>query len=222
MFTDFTTSSKWIGTLGAIAILAVSLASGVTYLSALTLLGGLLGFLSVIQIVNRNWWAGITGTLSAFIYIAIAIIAKNPSDAILNVVFLVALDIPIILNREWQHDAEPHSITGKQGLVLFSIFVVAFLGLHFMEVYLTHTPRAIWSPLAATLGIVAAVSTGYMRVKQGFFIWSAQNVLQVVLWSITASMGDATWVMAVTYLFYTLNAGSSFFNGKWFAKKKVA
>ena len=220
MFTDFTTSSKWIGTLGVIAILAVSLASGVTYLSALTLLGGLLGFLSVIQIVNRNWWAGITGTLSAFIYIVIAIIAKNPSDAILNVVFLVALDIPIILNREWQHDAEPNSITGKQGLALLAIFVVAFLGLHFMESYLLNAPRAIWSPLAATLGIVAAVSTGYMRVKQGFFIWSAQNVLQVVLWSITASMGDATWVMAVTYLFYTLNAGSSFFNGKWFAKKE--
>lgn len=222
MFTDFTTSSKWIGTLGAIAILAVSLASGVTYLSALTLLGGLLGFLSVIQIVNRNWWAGITGTLSAFIYIAIAIIAKNPSDAILNVVFLAALDIPIILNREWQHDAEPHSITGKQGLVLFVVLVVAFLGLHFMEVYLTHSPRAFWSPLAASLGITASVATSFMRVKQSFIIWTAQNVLQVILWSITAYVGDATWTMAIVYMFYTMNALSSFTNGKWFAKKEVA
>lgn len=179
-------------------------------------MGGLLGFLSVVQIVNRNWWAGITGTLSALIYIVIAIIANNPSDAILNIVFLAALDIPIILNREWQHDAEPHSITGKQGLVLFSIFVVAFLGLHFMEMYLTHTPRAIWSPLAATLGIVAAISTSFMRVKQGFYIWSLQNVLQVLLWSLTAYAGDASWGTAVVYVFYTLNAASSFFNGKWF------
>lgn len=89
-----------------------------------------------------------------------------------------------------------------------------------MEVYITHTPRSFWSPLASTLGIVASISTSYMRVKQGFFIWTLQNVLQVILWSITAYVGDASWVMAVTYLFYTLNAGSSFFNGKWFNKNK--
>lgn len=218
MFTNFSTSSKLIGTIGAISIAVTAIMSGVTYLSALTLLGGLLGFLSVIQIVNRNWWAGITGTLSALIYIVVAIVAKNPSDAILNIVFLIALDIPIILNKEWQEDSDPHSITGKQFLILFAIFVIAFLGLHFMEVYITHSPRSFWSPLASSLGITAAVSTGYMRVKEGFFVWSAQNVLQVVLWSITAYMGDATWVMAITYVFYMLNAGSSFFNGKWFTK----
>lgn len=218
MFTNFSTSSKLIGSIGAISIAVTAIMSGVTYLSALTLLGGLLGFLSVIQIVNRNWWAGITGTLSALIYIVVAIIAKNPSDAILNIVFLIALDIPIILNKEWQEDSNPHSITGNQFLILFAIFVIAFLGLHFMEVYITHSPRSFWSPLASSLGITAAVSTGYMRVKEGFFVWSAQNVLQVILWSITAYMGDATWVMAITYVFYTLNAGSSFFNGKWFTK----
>lgn len=218
MLTNFSTSSKLIGTIGAISIAVTAIMSGVTYLSALTLLGGLLGFLSVIQIVNRNWWAGITGTLSALIYIVVAIIAKNPSDAILNIVFLIALDIPIILNKEWQEDSNPHSITGNQFLILFAIFVIAFLGLHFMEVYITHSPRSFWSPLASSLGITAAVSTGYMRVKEGFFVWSAQNVLQVILWSITAYMGDATWVMAITYVFYTLNAGSSFFNGKWFTK----
>lgn len=106
MFTNFSTSSKLIGTIGAISIAVTAIMSGVTYLSALTLLGGLLGFLSVIQIVNRNWWAGITGTLSALIYIVVAIVAKNPSDAILNIVFLIALDIPIILNKEWQEDSD--------------------------------------------------------------------------------------------------------------------
>lgn len=221
MFTNFSTSSKLIGTIGAISIAVTAIMSGVTYLSALTLLGGLLGFLSVIQIVNRNWWAGITGTLSALIYIVVAIVAKNPSDAILNIVFLIALDIPIILNKEWQEDSNPHSITGKQFLILFAIFVIAFLGLHFMEVYITHSPRSFWSPLASSLGITAAVSTGYMRVKEGFFVWSAQNVLQVILWSITAYMGDATWVMSAVYLSYSLNAVSAFFNGKWFTKKEL-
>ena len=90
-----------------------------------------------------------------------------------------------------------------------------------MESAILHTPRAIWSPLAASLGITASVATSFMRVKQSFIIWTAQNVLQVVLWSITASMGDAMWTMAIVYMFYTVNALSSFTNGKWFAKKEV-
>lgn len=136
----------------------------------------------------------------------------------MNVLFLLVLDLPIVFNKDWQEDTAPKSITGKQGLILFAIFVVAFLGLHFMEAYILNTPRAIWSPLAASLGITASVSTSFMRVKQGFFIWSAQNVLQVILWSITAYVGDATWTMAIVYVFYVANATTAFFNGKWFTK----
>lgn len=87
-----------------------------------------------------------------------------------------------------------------------------------MEADILNTSRSVWSPLAASLGITASVSTSFMRVKQSFIIWTAQNVLQVILWSVTAYMGDATWTMAIVYIFYTLNAGSSFFNGKWFTK----
>lgn len=221
MLKNISKSSRIIGALGLVTILATSLASFTTPLDAITLVGGILGFLSVVLIVNRGWSAGIIGLVSAILYIIVAVIAKNPSDAILNLVFIIVLDVPIIFGKDWQNDTAPKSITGKQLLALFAVLVISFLGLHFMESYLLGAPRAIWSPLAASLGITASVATSFMRVKQSFIIWTAQNVLQVVLWSITASMGDATWVMAVTYIFYTLNAGSSFFNGKWFAKKEV-
>lgn len=223
MLKNITPSSRIIGLLGMLAIIYTNLAtSHITLLTLATLLGGILGFASVILIVNRSWWAGLTGLLSAILYIYVAIVGQNPSDAILNVFFIIALDIPVIFNKEWQNDAEPKSITGKQGLVLFVVLVVAFLGLHFMEVYLTHSPRAFWSPLAASLGITASVATSFMRVKQSFIIWTAQNVLQVVLWSITAYMGDAMWTMSIVYMFYTVNALSSFTNGKWFIKEEVA
>lgn len=218
MLKNISRSSQIIGALGLITILVMSLASGIDYLSIITLVGGLTGFASVVLIVNRSWWAGAMGIISAVSYIYVALFAQNPSDAILNVLFLLALDLPIVFNKDWQEDTAPKSITGKQGLILFAIFVVAFLGLHFMEAYILNTPRAIWSPLAASLGITASVSTSFMRVKQSFIIWTAQNVLQVILWSITAYVGDATWTMAIVYMFYTLNAGSSFFNGKWFTK----
>lgn len=222
MIKNISRSSQIIGALGLITILVMSLASGVSYLSIFTLVGGLTGFASVVLIVNRSWWAGAMGIISAVSYIYVALVAQNPSDAILNVLFLLLLDIPIVLNKDWQEDSAPKSITGKQGLILFAVLVVAFLGLHFMEAYILNTPRAIWSPLAASLGITASVATSFMRVKQSFIIWTAQNVLQVILWSITAYVGDATWTMAIVYMFYTMNALSSFTNGKWFAKKEVA
>lgn len=222
MIKNISRSSQIIGAIGLITILVMSLASGVDYLSIITLVGGLTGFASVVLIVNRSWWAGAMGIISAVSYIYVALVAQNPSDAILNVLFLLVLDLPIVFNKDWQEDTAPKSITGKQGLVLFVVLVVAFLGLHFMEVYLTHSPRAFWSPLAASLGITASVATSFMRVKQSFIIWTAQNVLQVILWSITAYVGDATWTMAIVYMFYTMNALSSFTNGKWFAKKEVS
>ncbi len=221
MLKNISKSSQVIGALGLITILAMSLASGVTPLSIITLMGGLTGFLSVVLIVNRSWWAGAMGIISAVSYIYIALVAQNPSDAVLNVLFLLVLDLPIVLNKDWQNDTAPKSATGKQFLMLFAILVVSFLGLHFLEAYLLNAPRAIWSPLAASLGITASVATSFMRIKQSFIIWTAQNVLQVILWSITAYVGDASWVMAITYMFYTVNALSSFTNGKWFIKEDI-
>lgn len=222
MLSNISKSSQVIGALGLVTILATSLTSFTSPLDAITLVGGILGFLSVLLIVNRDWSAGIIGLVSAILYVAVAIIAKNPSDAMLNLVFILVLDVPIIFNKDWQNDSEPKSITGKQALVLFAVLVVSFLGLHFMEAYILNTPRAIWSPLAASLGITASVATSFMRIKQSFIIWTAQNVLQVILWSITAYVGDATWTMAIVYMLYTLNALSSFTNGKWFIKEEVA
>lgn len=223
MLKNITPSSKIIGLLGMLAIFYTNLAtSHITLLTLATLLGGILGFASVILIVNRSWWAGLTGLLSAVLYIYVAIVGQNPSDAILNGFFILALDIPIIFNKEWQADTEPNAMSLKQGLVLLGVFLVMFLGMYYMESAILHTPRFLWSPLASALGITAAVSTGFMRTKEGFYIWSAQNVLQVILWSLTAFAGDASWGMAVVYGFYTVNALSSFTNGKWFAKEEVA
>ena len=159
MLSNISKSSKIIGALGLATILVMSIASGTTPLDAITLVGGILGFLSVVLIVNRSWSAGIIGLVSAILYIVVAIIAKNPSDAMLNLVFILVLDIPIIFNKDWQNDSEPKSITGKQALLLFAVLVISFLGLHFMEAYILNTPRAIWSPLAASLGITGSVET---------------------------------------------------------------
>ena len=217
MLKNISNSSKIIGSLGLIVIIIANLTTGqFNLLTLATLIGGITGFLSVIMIVNRSWWAGITGLISAILYIFIAIVGKNPSDAVLNAFFVLALDIPIIVNSEWKNDSEPNDITKLQTIYLTIVFLVVFGLMFYMESYILNTPRAFWSPLASSIGITAAVSTGMFRVKQGFFIWSAQNILQVVLWSATALSGDASWGMAIVYIFYTLNATSSFFNGKWF------
>lgn len=216
MFKNITNSSKIIWFLGVVAITITTIVSTkINLLSITTLVGGVLGFSSVVYIVNRNWFAGVSGLLSAIIYIILAVIAHNPSDAILNALFIAVLDLPIIFSKEWKNDSKPKGLDWSNGGLLLLIWLISFLFLMFIEIKLG-MPRVIWSPLAGSLGVTAAVSTSFMRVKQGFFIWSAQNIIQVILWSITAYQGDSSWVLAITYLFYTINASSSFFNGKWF------
>lgn len=75
MLKNISRSSQIIGALGLITILAMSLASGVSYLSIFTLVGGLTGFASVVLIVNRSWWAGAMGIISAVSYIYVALVA---------------------------------------------------------------------------------------------------------------------------------------------------
>lgn len=93
MFKNWGKLNRTIFILGSIFILASSLLSGkLGLLSLVTLIGTLLGFLSVALIVNQKKQAGLVGLLSAIYYIIVSFFAKNPSDMILNICFIIVLD----------------------------------------------------------------------------------------------------------------------------------
>lgn len=220
MFKHWQKLNRNIYIAGSIFILASNLlGSKLTLLSLITLIGTLLGFLSVALIVNKKSEAGLVGLISSISYIVVSFFAHNPSDMVLNICFIVVLDLPIICNSSWNSSLKPVSIKENPKVLdnTFKLWLVVFVLLFSMEKFVLHSPRFFWSPLAGSLGIAASYLT-VRKVKEAFVLWALQNFIQIVLWSITFLSGDAPITIAITYLFYLLNAGTSFFDDKWFGK----
>lgn len=224
-FKNWSKSSYYIYSIGAIILTVLSLTtSAITVYSLLSLIGALFGFLSVVLIVNKNRSAGYVGMVSAIIYMFVSWSLGNYSDTLLNILFIVFLNIPLILNKKYSDKVESTSIRGDKDIkeILILLFIAIYLSLFTIEVLIFNAPRPIFSVLAATLGIVASIATSFFVLKESFIIWVAQNIFQVILWGITlyqTGSGLALLMMA-TYIMYTINASTAFFNGKWFAKPK--
>ena len=222
-FKNWSKSSYYIYSIGAIVLTILSLTtSAITVYSVLSLIGALFGFLSVVLIVNKNRSAGYVGMVSAIIYMFVSWSLGNYSDTLLNILFIVFLNIPLILNKKYSDKVESTSIRGNKDIkeILVLLFIAIYLSLFTVEVLIFNAPRPIFSVLAATLGIVASIATSFFVLKESFVIWGAQNIFQTVLWGITlyqTGSGVALLMMA-TYIMYTINASTAFFNGKWFDK----
>lgn len=222
-FKNWSKSSYYIYSIGAIILTILSLTtSAITVYSVLSLIGALFGFLSVVLIVNKNRSAGYVGMVSAVIYMFVSWSLGNYSDTLLNILFIVFLNLPLILNKKYSDKVESTSIRGDKDLkeILVLLFIAIYLSLFTIEVLIFNAPRPIFSVLAATLGIVASIATSFFVLKESFVIWGAQNIFQTVLWGITlyqTGSGVALLMMA-TYIMYTINASTAFFNGKWFDK----
>lgn len=222
-FKNWSKSSYYIYSIGAIILTILSLTtSAITVYSVLSLIGALFGFLSVVLIVNKNRSAGYVGMVSAIIYMFVSWSLGNYSDTLLNILFIVFLNLPLILNKKYSDKVESTSIRGNKDIkeILVLLFIAIYLSLFTIEVLIFNAPRPIFSVLAATLGIVASIATSFFVLKESFVIWGAQNIFQVILWGITLYQtgSGVALLMMVTYIMYTINASTAFFNGKWFAK----
>ena len=222
-FKNWSKSSYYIYSIGAIILTILSLTtSTITVYSVLSLIGALFGFLSVVLIVNKNRSAGYVGMVSAIIYMFVSWSLGNYSDTLLNILFIAFLNLPLILNKKYSDKVESTSIRGNKDIkeILVLLFIAIYLSLFTIEVLIFNAPRPTFSVLAATLGIVASIATSFFVLKESFVIWGAQNIFQTVLWGITlyqTGSGVALLMMA-TYIMYTINASTAFFNGKWFDK----
>jgi len=220
-FKNWSRSSYWIYFIGALILIILSLHT-ITTISIISLIGALSGLLSVVLIVNKNRSAGYIGMISAVIYMFISWRLGNYSDTLLNILFIVFLNLPLILNKKYSDKVESTSIRGNKDLkeILVLLFIAIYLSLFTIEVLIFNAPRPIFSVLAATLGIVASIATSFFVLKESFIIWLAQNIFQVILWGITIYQtgSGVALLMMVTYIMYTINASTAFFNGKWFAK----
>lgn len=220
-FKNWSKSSYWIYFIGAFIIASISLSvNKLTTLNIISLVGALAGFLSVVLIVNKNRSAGYVGMLNAVIYMFISWHLRNYSDTLLNILFILFLNIPLIRNKNYSESSKPRSLKDnpEYEIYLIAIFMGLFIILYAIEVIHFKAPRPFFSVLAASLGITASIATSFFVLRESFILWGLQNIFQVVLWGITYYQTNSgiALLMLVTYTLYTINASTAFFNGKWY------
>lgn len=206
------------------AIIGMTAASGINGISILTLLAGTLGFTCTISITNAKPLNGIFGLISALIYITVAIHAKNFNDVLLQTVYILLLDLPVLLMPSWAKNVEEkvrflhEGGKGKRNWLLTLVFfVVVALVLYYSDTHWFISPRPVVDSVAAAIGITGAMLTT-LRFSESYYFWIAQGLSSVVLWGITAASGAVNWVLFVTYLLYLSNDAVALFDKKisWF------
>lgn len=193
-----------------------------------TLFAGVLGFTCTLSITNAKPLNGVLGLVSALIYIFVAIQAKNFNDVLLQTVYIITLDLPVLLMPSWAKDVDKkvrflhEKGKGLRNWVLTILFFVVVLAvLYYSDTHWFISPRPWVDSIAATIGITGSLLTT-LRFSESYLMWTIQGIMSVILWGVTAFQGDANWVLFVTYLLYLSNDMIAFFDKdiSWFHHNK--
>ena len=214
--------------LGIGLITGMTVAQPITTVALLTLAAGILGFTTTMATTNAKPINGLFGLVSAVIYIIVAAGAKNYNDVLLQMTYIILLDIPILVLPSWAKDVDKkvrfmtEEGHGVRNWLLTGVFFVVVLGaLYYSDTHFFISPRPLVDSLAATIGITGALLTT-LRFSDTYLFWTLQGIFSICLWGITAAQGDANWVLFVTYLLYLANDGISFLDKAtpWFHHQK--
>ncbi|MBW1604946.1 nicotinamide riboside transporter PnuC [Lactobacillus sp. Sy-1] len=207
--------------------LALTLSSPITTISIVTFIAGALGLTCVLAINNAKPINGWLGLISAILLITVAFTAKNYMEIVMQLSYIVLLDVPVLLMPSWNRDAE-NKISGLRGGSAAATFknwlpyLIGFVGvvliMHTLLTSLTDSPRPLIDSISATTGIMGAILTT-LKKRETYYFWLAQGVLSVILWGITAAQGGASPVLFVTYMLYIANDILAFTKSPWFAKR---
>ncbi len=198
----WTTRSYCLLLIGIGLIVGMTVGGGIfNPVTMTTMLAGVLGFTCTLSISNSKPLNGILGLISALIYIFVAINAKNYNDVLLQTIYILALDLPVLLSPSWAKDVDKKvRFLGEQGHGLRNwtltvlLFVVLTLVLYYSDTHWFISPRPWVDSIAASVGITGAVLTTF-RFSESYFCWLAQGLLSVTLWGITA--GPRPWVDSI-------------------------
>lgn len=220
----------------ALLLLGVGLIVGMTIggpqfntVTIATMFAGVLGFTCTLSITNTKPLNGVLGLVSALIYIVVAIQAKNYNDVLLQSIYILLLDLPVLLMPSWAKDVDKkvrylheHGRGLINWLIVLLFFIVITGILYYSDTHIFISPRPWIDSIAAAIGITGAFLTT-LRFSESYYCWTIQGVMSVILWGVTASQGDANWVLFVTYLLYLTNDMIAFFdkNISWFHHAKA-
>jgi len=237
-FIGWTKTSYSMLAIGWVIISFISFGMGSTIngFTWLTWLASGLGWTTVIAIKEAKPFNGLFGMLSALIYIYVAWVHSNPADAVLQLTYIILLDLPVLLIPSWVKNAEKKvrfihetDIRGEKlgkkfwYTAIIIIAVIAFTAAYFFETLVLHTPRPISDSLVLGTGLVGAVLTTF-RFSESWYAWLLQGAMQIVLWTLTVLaggvLGPSALVILVTYLMYFANDITALFQSPWFHHKQ--
>ena len=224
----WTTRSYGLLLIGIGLIVVMTIGGGVfNPVTMATMFAGVLGFTCTLSITNTKPLNGVLGLVSALIYIVVAVQAKNYNDVLLQAIYILLLDLPVLLMPSWAKDVDKkvrflhERGRGLTNWVLVIVFFVVLTGiLYYSDTHIFISPRPWIDSIAASIGITGAVLTT-LRFSESYYCWTIQGLMSVILWGVTAAQGDANFVLFVTYILYLTNDMLAFFdkNVSWFHHK---
>lgn len=211
------TKLAWL--FGFMVIVGTGLPHGFTVVNVVSILSGLIGYTCVLAITNGKRINGLLGFISAVGIGSMAILAGNPADAVMQLAYLLVLDIPVIIfGNRWTQTKIKTFDKGALKIII-PIAIIGFILMYAMDAWWIQTPRPILDAFGATIGFIGA---GLMLGKYStqYLFWNLQGFLSLTLWGITAMQGDANYVLFATYAMYLMNSMIGAFHSPWSEARK--
>ena len=195
----------------------------INLLTVITFIGTTLGVLCILSINAAKSVNGILGIISAICFIYVGYSAKNYLSICEQIAYMITLDIPVLLSKEWNHNmaAKIRKFTGKTwGIAIISTIIVYFVSGYLIQRF-TDDPRPWIDAIAFSISLSAGIIS-FLRYNNQYFWWLASGLAQMVLWFISFRHGSASLAMFVNSSVYLINDVLAFTVSPWYNKKERA
>jgi nicotinamide mononucleotide transporter len=206
------------------AIIGTTIVNPINLWTFLPMVAGILGFTCTISITNVRPLNGVFGIISALIYIIVAYHVTNYADVILQLSYILLLDLPVLLLPSWAQNVGTKVRQLKDSKISWTFltvgfFILAFVALFYLDTHILISKRPLIDSIAGTIGLTGAL-LATLRFSDQYYFWILQGAMSVILWGITAVQGDATLTLFFTYILYLANDAISIFDTHiaWFHK----
>ena len=195
----------------------------INLLTVITFIGTTLGVLCILSINAAKSVNGILGIISAICFIYVGYSAKNYLSIGEQIAYMITLDIPVLLSKEWNHNmaAKIRKLNGKTwGIAIISTIIVYFVSGYLIQRF-TDDPRPWIDAIAFSISLSAGIIS-FLRYNNQYFWWLASGLAQMVLWFISFRHGSASLAMFVNSSVYLINDVLAFTVSPWYNKKERA
>lgn len=193
----------------------------ITLLTVITFIGTTLGVLCILSINAAKSVNGILGIISAICFIYVGYSAKNYLSIGEQIAYMITLDIPVLLSKEWNHNmaSKIRKFTGKTWVTaIISTIFVYFISGYLIQRF-TDDPRPWIDAIAFSISLSAGIIS-FLRYNNQYFWWLASGLAQMVLWYISFRHGSASLAMFVNSSVYLINDVLAFTVSPWYNKKE--